>query len=109
MTTLHVEDAAALYLALAGHAREGVFNAAGATTTTAKEVAEAVGTLLGVPVRSVTVEEAVKEENLGPILALVMDSRFECRASNRKASAECWSWEVEEMQKNRHLRRRPTV
>ncbi len=86
VTTLHVDDAAALYLAVAKHATGGVFNATGSTTTTAKEIAEAVGTLLKVPVRSVTREEAAKEENLGPILSMVMGTQH--RASNKKAREE---------------------
>lgn len=83
VTTLHVDDAATLYLAVAKHATGGVFNCSGSTTITAKEVARAVGTLLNVPVRSVTMEEAVKDERLGPILSLVLGTP--CRASNKKA------------------------
>ncbi|KAF4612810.1 hypothetical protein G7Y89_g15563 [Cudoniella acicularis] len=85
-TTLHVDDAATLYLAIAKHATGGIFNGSGSTTVTAKEVAEAVGTLLNVPVRSVTKEEAVKDENLGPILTLFLG--MECRSSNKKAREE---------------------
>ncbi|TVY24775.1 Uncharacterized protein LHYA1_G007561 [Lachnellula hyalina] len=90
MTTLHVDDAATLYLALAKHSAStgGAFNASGSTTNTAKEVAEAVGTLLHVPVRSVTLEEAVKEENLGPLLSMVMGTQYVCRASSKKAREE---------------------
>ncbi|TVY32030.1 Uncharacterized protein LSUB1_G007956 [Lachnellula subtilissima] len=90
MTALHVDDAATLYLALAKHSAStgGDFNASGSTTTTAKEVAEAVGTLLNVPVRSVTLEEAAKEENLGTLLSLIMGSQYMCRASSKKAREE---------------------
>jgi nucleoside-diphosphate-sugar epimerase len=86
MTTLHVDAAATLYLAVAKHATGGIFNGSGSTTVTAKEIAEAVGTLLNVPVRSVTKEEAVKDESLGPILTLFMGT--ECRSSNKKAREE---------------------
>lgn len=86
VTTLHVDDAATLYLAVAKHGTGGIFNASGSTTLTAKEVAEAVGTLLNVPVRSVAMEEAVKNEYLGPILALFMS--MQCRSSSKKAREE---------------------
>ncbi|KAF4616205.1 hypothetical protein G7Y89_g15201 [Cudoniella acicularis] len=86
VTTLYIDDAATLYLAVAKHATGGIFNGSGSTTTTAKEIAEAVGTLLNVPVRSVTTEEAVKDENLGPILSLVMGTQY--RSSNKKAREE---------------------
>jgi len=85
-TTLHIDDAATLYFALAKHTTGGVFNASGSTTTTIREIAEAVGTLLNVPVRSVTKEEALKDENLGPILSLVLGNQ--CRSSNKKAREE---------------------
>jgi nucleoside-diphosphate-sugar epimerase len=83
---MHVDDAAILYLAVAKHATGGIFNGSGSTTITAKEVVEAVGTLLNVPVRSVTMEEAVKDENLGPILSLVLGTQS--RSSNKKAREE---------------------
>lgn len=86
VTDLHVDDAATLYLAAAKHGKTGVYNATGSTTVTAKEMAEAVGTLLNVPVRSISTEEAVKEESFGPVLATFFG--LECRSSNRKAREE---------------------
>jgi len=86
MTALHVEDAATLYHAVAKHATGGIFNGSGSTTVTAKEIAEAIGTLLNVPVRSVTKEEAVKDERLGPILTLFISTQ--CRSSNKKSREE---------------------
>jgi len=86
MTAVHVDDAATLYFAVAKQPTGGVFNGTGSTTVTAKEIAEAIGKLLNVPVYSVTKEEAVKDENLGPFLSLFLDT--ECRSSNKKAREE---------------------
>lgn len=90
-TSIHVEDAATMYLA-AAKSDGGVFNGSGDTTITNKAMAEAVGKLLEFPARSVTAEEAMKPENLGPLLTMV--TGLEVRASNRKAR-EVLGWKPE--------------
>jgi nucleoside-diphosphate-sugar epimerase len=79
---VHVDDAAALYLLAAEAAEAGeAFNGTGSTTVTLKELAEAIGAALGLPVRSVGRTEA--EAKWGAFLTMFV--QFENRASNRKA------------------------
>lgn len=85
-TTVHVDDAADLYLLAAQHPTGGRFNASGSTTVTAKDMAETIGKLLNVPVRSVSPEEGAKEDKLGGFLTMV--TTMECRASSQKARTE---------------------
>ena len=50
---VHVDDAAALYLLIAKAAKRGeVFNGTGSTTVTLRQLAEAIGAALQLPVRS---------------------------------------------------------
>jgi nucleoside-diphosphate-sugar epimerase len=78
---VHVDDAAALYLLAARRAKAGeVFNGSGGTVTL-RQMAEAIGSALQVPVRSVSRDEA--EAVWGEFLtAFVL---FENQPSNRKA------------------------
>jgi len=79
---VHVDDAASLYLLAVGKAKAGdVFNGTGSTTVTLRQLAEAIGAALEVPVRSVSREEA--EAIWGKFLTAFV--QFENRASNRKA------------------------
>jgi nucleoside-diphosphate-sugar epimerase len=79
---VHVDDAAELFLLAAGKAKAGeVFNGAGSTTVTLRELAEAIGAALKLPTRSVSRGEA--EAKWGPFLTAFV--QFENRASNRKA------------------------
>lgn len=79
---VHVDDAAELYLLAAKQAKAGeVFNGTGSTTVNLRQLAEAIGAALELPVRSVDREEA--EAKWGPFLTLFV--QFENRASNRKA------------------------
>jgi len=79
---VHVDDAAELYLLVAKAAKPGeIFNGTGSTTVTLRELAEAIGEVLGLPVRSVSREEA--EAKWGAFLTAFV--QFENRASNRKA------------------------
>ena len=83
-TDVYVNDAAALYLLAADKAKAGdVFNGTGSTTVTLREMAEAIGDALQVPVRSVSRDEA--EAIWGNMTAFV---QYENRASNRKAVQE---------------------
>jgi nucleoside-diphosphate-sugar epimerase len=79
---VHVDDAAELYLLAASKAKASdVFNGTGSTTVTLRELAEAIGAALQVPVHSVSREEA--EAIWGKFLTAFV--QFENRASNRKA------------------------
>jgi nucleoside-diphosphate-sugar epimerase len=79
---VHVDDAATLFLLAAREARAGdVFNGTGSTTVTLRELAEAIGAALNLPVRSVSREEA--EARWGQFLTAFV--QFENRPSNRKA------------------------
>jgi nucleoside-diphosphate-sugar epimerase len=79
---VHVDDAAALFLLVAKKAKPGeLFIGTGATTVTLRELAEAIGTALKLPVRSVSRAEA--EASWGQFLTAFV--QFENRASNRKA------------------------
>ncbi len=79
---VHVDDAATLYLLAARKAKAGeVFNGAGSTTVTLRELAEAIGAVLKLPARSVSRQEA--EARWGQFLTAFV--QFENRASNRKA------------------------
>lgn len=79
---VHVDDAATLFLLAAKKAKAGdVFNGSGSTTVTLRELAEAIGAALQLPVRSVSREEA--EARWGQFLTAFV--QFENRASNRKA------------------------
>lgn len=83
-SSVHVDDAAALYLLAAEKAKAGdVFNGTSATSVTLREMAEAIGAALAIPVRSVTRDEA--ETLWGWMAGFV---QYENRASNRKAVEE---------------------
>jgi nucleoside-diphosphate-sugar epimerase len=89
---IHVNDAARLYLAVANGAKPGdVFNGTAATTTTLKELAEAMAVALKVPARSVTREEA--EERWGAFITAFMLT--ENRSSNKKAVSQL-GWQPRE-------------
>jgi nucleoside-diphosphate-sugar epimerase len=79
---VHVDDAAELYLLAAAEAKPGeVFNGAGSTTVTLRQLAEVIGTALELPARPASREEA--EAKWGPFLTAF--AHFENRASNRTA------------------------
>lgn len=79
---VHVDDAAELFLLAAREAKAGaVEDVTGSTTVTLRELAEAIGAALELPVRSVSREEA--EAQWGQFLTAFV--QFENRSSNRKA------------------------
>ena len=79
---VHVDDAARMHLLAADKARPGdVFNCTGSTEITYRQLAEAIGEVLDVSVRSMTLEEA--KQKWGPFMAT--HSNRENRASSRKA------------------------
>jgi nucleoside-diphosphate-sugar epimerase len=83
MSAVHVDDAARLYLLVAQKSKKPgeIFNGCSSTTITTKEIATAVGNVMGYSVRSVTQEKAAGV--WGSFLASI-ESR-ENRASGRKA------------------------
>lgn len=91
-SSVHVDDAAAVYLLAMEKAKAGdVFNAAASNTVTLRELAEAIGEALQVPVRSVSRTEA--EAIWGWMVNFV---QHENRASSRKAVAEL-GWQPKEV------------
>ncbi|KAH6639965.1 hypothetical protein BKA67DRAFT_528460 [Truncatella angustata] len=59
-STVHVEDVAELYLQAIQYAGKGeIYNGVSSAETTGKQMAEAVGEVMGVPTRAVTFEEGV--------------------------------------------------
>jgi len=89
----HVDDVAKLYLLVAEQAKAGdVFNGTGSTSVTVREMAEAIGAVLKLPVRSVAREEA--EGRWGPFLTLFVQLRN--RASNLKAVQQL-GWQPKEI------------
>lgn len=90
-TTVHVDDAARLFLLVAEKGRAGeVYNTTAETNVTFKQLAEAMGKAIGVPVRSQSYEDF--EKKMGPFFTKFLSS--ENRASNRKAREEL-GWTVE--------------
>ena len=80
---VHVDDAARLYLHAVTNAKSsGVFNGTGSTTVTLRQLAETIGAAVGVPVRSVSYEEAAKK--WGDFLVAFV--QFHNRASSAKAT-----------------------
>ncbi|OOF92443.1 hypothetical protein ASPCADRAFT_509414 [Aspergillus carbonarius ITEM 5010] len=90
ITTVHVEDAAELYLLAAERGGAGeVYNASGETGVTAKEMFGAVAEIMDVEVGDLSVTEA--EEKLGVVVTRFLS--VENRASGEKAKREL-GWEV---------------
>lgn len=90
-TTVHVEDAARLYLLVAQKAPAGeIYNATSETDVTFRQLAEAMGEVMGVSVVSQKYEDV--EAGVGEFLANFLCS--ENRASNAKATREL-GWTIE--------------
>ncbi|CAO2658633.1 Nn.00g063560.m01.CDS01 [Neocucurbitaria sp. VM-36] len=90
-TTVPVDDAARLYLLVAQKGTTGeVYNATFETDVTFKQLTEAMGKAIGVPVRSQSYADM--ETKLGPFFTKFLSS--ENRASNKKAREEL-GWTVE--------------
>ena len=93
-TTVHVDDAARLYLLLARKAPPGgsTWNASSATDVRFRELFEAMAAAVGAPVQDVTKADAAAQ--MGDLLAFFLQA--ECRASGAKARKEL-GWEPKEM------------
>ncbi|TEY38798.1 hypothetical protein BOTCAL_0474g00020 [Botryotinia calthae] len=81
-TTVHVDDAARLYLLSAQNAKSGeVFNASSAIDVTFHEIWETMATVLNLPLKHLSTEEAIAK--LGPIISKFIS--MENRATEAKA------------------------
>lgn len=93
LSSVHVDDAVRLYLLAARQAKSGeVFNGAASTHLTQREIAEAVGKVLDIPVCAIHLEEA--EARWGRFA--VMFFNRENRASSVKAVREL-GWHPKEI------------
>jgi nucleoside-diphosphate-sugar epimerase len=92
-SAVHVDDAARLYLLAAKKAKAGdIFNGTSSTDIMSYQIAEAIGSCLKIPARSLTFEEAASK--LGNFFAAFISS--ENRASNAKAVKEL-GWQLREL------------
>ena len=88
-TTVHVDDAARLFLLAAHKGKSGeIFNASSSTDLTVRQLSDAIAAEIGVPVRDITYEEAVAQ--MGETFAWFL--KAENRASGEKARKEL-GWE----------------
>ncbi|PYH92703.1 putative NAD dependent epimerase/dehydratase [Aspergillus ellipticus CBS 707.79] len=88
-SAVHVEDAASLYLLAAQKARAGdIFNGVSSNNVTFGQLSEAMGEILGLPVRMISFDTAVSQ--LGEFFARFISA--ENRASGAKATREL-GWE----------------
>jgi nucleoside-diphosphate-sugar epimerase len=84
-TTVHVDDAAQLYLLAVTKGKSGeVFNASSSTDVKAYDMFAAMARAIGVPLNDLTFDETVKQ--FGPIIAWFL--KAENRASGDKARKE---------------------
>lgn len=89
-TTVHVDDAAAMFLLVAQKGKAGqAYNAAFETNVTFKQLAEAMAKALDVPARSIPFAAAA--EKMGPFLAKFLT--LSSRASSAKAKKEL-GWKI---------------
>jgi nucleoside-diphosphate-sugar epimerase len=90
-TTVHVDDAARLYLLVAQKATAGeIYNASSETNVTFRQLAEAMGAMLNVPVLGMSYDEL--EGKVGTFFAKFLST--ENRASNAKAHKDL-GWRIE--------------
>lgn len=91
-TSVHVDDAARLYLLAAKHARAGeVYNATAPGFVTHREIVDAIAGLLDVPVKSLPL--AVATEKMGAFLGRFLSA--DNKSSSAKARKE-FGWEIKE-------------
>ncbi|KAL7619775.1 hypothetical protein AAE478_010317 [Parahypoxylon ruwenzoriense] len=91
-STVHVDDAARLYLLVAKHAKAGtIFTASSSTTVTLRQLAEAMAEALHIPARSLTPEETTAQ--FGKFFTWFLST--ENRGSNAKAVKEL-GWQPKE-------------
>jgi nucleoside-diphosphate-sugar epimerase len=92
-TSVHVEDAARLYLLIGEKGRAGEsYNATSETDIPQKSICEAICKTLGIPCKEFELDDA--KAKLGDFLAVFLTAK--CRASNKKAREELgWSLQAE--------------
>ncbi|XXH01266.1 hypothetical protein Hte_007620 [Hypoxylon texense] len=92
-TTVHVDDAARLYLLAAKKAPVGgtIYNATAPGTVSHRQIADAIAEAIGVPVKSLTPEEATAK--LGAFFGRFLGA--DNRSSSAKARREL-GWEIKE-------------
>lgn len=91
ITTVHVDDAARLYLLAAKGEKGGIYNVTSETDVTSKQLAEAMGKVLELNVKAKEFDE-IKAKS-GEFFAKFLS--VENRASNGKARTE-FGWEPKE-------------
>ena len=90
-SSVHVEDAARLYLLVAEKGKMGEsYNCTSETDVTQRSIAEAVSEVMGIGCEDVDAEEA--REKMGPFLGGFLS--LKCRASSKKAREEL-GWKIE--------------
>ncbi|KAF1965010.1 NAD dependent epimerase/dehydratase [Bimuria novae-zelandiae CBS 107.79] len=92
-TTVHVEDAARLYLLIAEKGKGGeIYNATSETSVAQKSIAEAICKTLRIPCKELELEDA--KALMGDFLAMFLT--LKCRAVSKKAMEELgWSIQAE--------------
>ncbi|KAJ4301178.1 hypothetical protein N0V90_003268 [Kalmusia sp. IMI 367209] len=92
-TTVHVEDAARLYLLIAEKGKTGEsYNATSETNVTQAQICEGICKTLGIPCNKVELEDA--KAKMGDFLAVFLTAQ--CRASNKKAKEQLgWTIQAE--------------
>ncbi|KAI1412744.1 putative NAD dependent epimerase/dehydratase [Hypoxylon sp. FL1857] len=94
ISTVHVDDAARLFLLAAQKAPAGsIYNATDSTDVKFRQIADAMAEILHLPVKSLTLEESVAQ--LGPFFGRFLAANN--RASSAKAKKEL-GWEIREKQ-----------
>lgn len=92
-SAVHVDDAAALFLLTAEKADAGdIFNASSISDVTTRELSEAMGSILGLPVKSLSYDDTVSK--FGEFLARFLN--VENRASGGKAKSQL-GWDPKEL------------
>ncbi|KAI1136398.1 putative NAD dependent epimerase/dehydratase [Hypoxylon sp. FL0543] len=92
VATVHVDDAARLYLLAAQKAPAGsIYNATDRTDVVFREIADAMAESLHIPVKSLTLDDAIAQ--LGPFFGRFLAADH--RASSAKAKREL-GWEIRE-------------
>lgn len=90
-STVHVEDAARLYLLIAEKGKMGEsYNCTSETDVAQRSIAEAVSEVMGIGCEDIDLEEA--QEKMGPFLGGFLSVK--CRASSKRAREEL-GWKIE--------------
>ncbi|KAL5612642.1 hypothetical protein BROUX41_004263 [Berkeleyomyces rouxiae] len=91
VSAVHVRDCAEVYMLVLEKRAEGVFNVSADSSVSYKQITEAIGGILKVPVSGIP--KAVMEDMMGPMMASFLSSSS--RVSGRKAREQL-GWKPEE-------------